>query len=58
MYSANFLRLGFASGEPLGAKTSMKKADGSASGLAVREPRFASLARMLMLYQFSASCTA
>jgi hypothetical protein len=36
---ATFFRLGFASGEPLGAKTSMKKADGSAFGLAVQEPR-------------------
>jgi len=39
MHGATFFRLGFASGEPLGAKTSMKKADGSAFGLAVQEPR-------------------
>ena len=34
-----FFRLGFACGEPFGAKTSMKKADGSAFGLAASEPR-------------------
>jgi len=39
IYSTNFLRLGFASGEPLGAKTSIKKPDCSAFGLAVGEPR-------------------
>jgi len=35
---AKFFRLGFACGEPLGAKTSMKKSDGSAFGLTVGEP--------------------